>query len=1246
MGRQENPIDPGAGAVQGFAHELRELRREAGAVPYRELARAAGYSAATLAAAAAGKRLPSWEVTRAYVQACGGDVEGWRERWEDARAREREQEPEPSGPCPYPGLRRFDVADEPLFFGRGRLVARLVALVRARPVVAVVGVSGSGKSSLLRAGLVPALRAGGLGSPPAALRIITPGPRPARTHAARFEAAEGTGETIVLVDQFEELFTRCHDAGERERFLALLLGACAAGSRVRVVLAVRADFFGRCAEVRDLAEALRESTLLLPALAAEELREAVVRPAQAVAVVVERALTARLVREVAEEAGALPLLAHVLRETWRRRRGRTMTMSGYEAAGGLRGAVAQSAETFYRELPAERAALLRRLLLRLVVPGEGTPDTRRVASLAELHDVPAELIEDLARARLVVLDDEGVGLVHECLLTAWPRLRSWIEEDRARLRVHRLLSEAAADWAELGRDPGALYQGVRLAEAAETFPGPAQKGELSPLEAEFLAAGLSRAGRERRRLRQFLATVSIALVLALLTTGTALWQWDAARSAQNAAEHHQRVSLSRQLAAQSRGLLTEDPDLASLLAVRSHRTAPTAEARAALDAASAVPLRARLTGGEGDSLNESALSPDGRTVAVADFGGSVRLYAARNGQLLHTIDSPARHPEIAFLSAGRLVTGGSDGALRLWDTRSGRALAVFGHHRGPLAAVAADPAGQRLATAVLGEKTVRLWDTSGRRIRELRPVRASADTVALGTDGTLATGTLDGLPITVREHDASPTGAPPPPEPVRLWDSRTGRLKARLAHPAGVRALSFDRTGSRLLSCGVDGRARLWDTRKGKTLRALVPGAEILWSAVLSPDGRTVATAENSGTLRLWSVRTGTPHATLPGHSHEVGTLAFAADGTTLVSADGGGDARLWDVTRDAVAREIQTGNPDGLAGIALSPDGKLLATTSPETPPGLWEAGTGQRHDGYVLAEDETGSLAAAFAPTGGGLAIGTPEGLVRIHHPDSRTATEHALNGALPVESLAWDADGDTLAALAAQGPVTVWDMRSTLRRPVPATAPSAMALSPDGRTLALAETGTGTAQGARGSRVRLWDIDSGTWSRTMRGTTPRVTALAFAPDGRTLAATHEDGTTRIWDSASGTPRATLPGESGQAGTLAFTPDGTTLAVAGLDGALRLWDVADARERLVLTGGPGNVIALAFSPGGHTLASAGQDGNVLLWKVTLATPDRTAQALCKAVGRDLTPKESHRYLPNESVTRVCGYRNARGRR
>ncbi|WP_229914212.1 helix-turn-helix domain-containing protein [Streptomyces capitiformicae] len=387
-------MDPAGGPVQRFALELRKLRQDAGGLTYRALARRTSYTVSTLSRAAGGEQLPSLQVTMAYVQGCGGDLEEWERRW---RQEEEEVAAEAvdhdDAESPYQGLARFEPRDRSRFFGREELVADLLELVR-RSLTAVVGASGSGKSSLLRAGLIPALQtAASQDVRPAAIRIFTPGAHPARTHAEMFIPKDSDGDTVVVVDHFEEVFTLCADPAERAAFIDLLLSAREPGSRLRVVIAVRADFLERCAEYRGLTTALRKSTLLVGPMGPAELREAIVKPAAAAGLIVERALTSRLVEEVTDEPGGLPLLSHVLLETWRRRRGRSLTEAAYEAAGGLHGAIARTAEHTYAQLTPERAELARRVLLRLITPGEGAQDTRRPTDWSEL--VTTARAEDL-----------------------------------------------------------------------------------------------------------------------------------------------------------------------------------------------------------------------------------------------------------------------------------------------------------------------------------------------------------------------------------------------------------------------------------------------------------------------------------------------------------------------------------------------------------------------------------------------------------------------------------------------------------------------------------------------------------------------------------------------------------------------------------------------------------------------------------------------------------------------------------
>ncbi|MDX3571737.1 helix-turn-helix domain-containing protein, partial [Streptomyces sp. ID05-47C] len=360
MGRPERPLDPEAGPVQRLAHELRALRRAAGGPSYREMAREAGFSATTLSQAAAGERLPSLAVLQGYVRACGGDPGDWEPRWKEAETAVAVSGDGDDG-APYRGLARFEPGDRHLFFGRDRMIEELSRLVADHRLAVLFGASGSGKSSLLRAGMIPRIREeitrlGGT----AVLRVFTPGERPAQTYGRLLAPSAAAGPVgWVVVDQFEEVFTLCRDRAERARFIDLLLAARDPGNRLRVLLIVRADFYARCAEHRALADALSGAGMLLGPMTADELREAVVRPAQAAGLLVERELTARIVEDVLDQPGALPMLSHALLETWRRRKGRMLTLAGYEAAGGVRGAIAATADQVYDALSPARAETAR-----------------------------------------------------------------------------------------------------------------------------------------------------------------------------------------------------------------------------------------------------------------------------------------------------------------------------------------------------------------------------------------------------------------------------------------------------------------------------------------------------------------------------------------------------------------------------------------------------------------------------------------------------------------------------------------------------------------------------------------------------------------------------------------------------------------------------------------------------------------------------------------------------------------------
>ncbi len=930
VARKERPLDSGDTPELAFAAALRQLRERAGSPTYRVLAQRTHYSVTTLSSAAAGRVLPSLPVALAYVRACGGDVGEWERRWHESAGRLAADAVEP-GACgaeggqaaPYPGLAAFQKEDGERFFGREDLTDDLVRRLAGQRFLSVFGASGSGKSSLLRAGLLPRLAAGAATS---AVLLMTPGPHPLEECAIVLAAGAGStagevyaalaadpanlhrlvrqtlagrppdAEVVLVVDQFEEVFTLCRTEGERAAFVSALVTATEApNSRCRVVLGVRADFYAHCTRYARLLAPLAASQVALGPMTGEQLRQAIVQPAARAGLSVEGALVAALVAECHGRDGALPLLSHALLETWRRRRGNALTLAGYRAAGAMEGALARTAETFYSSLTPAQQRSARQLFLRLTSLGEGTEDTRRRLPYEELDrdaDVAA-VLEQAARARLLTLDDRHVDVSHEALIRCWPRLHGWLAEDRERLRRHRGLTEAARLWESLDRDPDVLYRGTRLAMVAEFAETSAHRGELTARERAFLDAGRAAEDLRRRALvrrsRRLRRLVALLAVAALTASGAAAY---ALRAHREITQQRNEI-LSRNVATEANALRDGQPALHTRLMMAAYQLSPTAEARDGLLGAVSTPLPGR-------------------------------------GKLVSSV---------AFTADGRGLAAGGDTDVELWDTPATGPPVRAGATRpaGPVTSVAFAPDGRTLAAGHF-DRTVRLWDvTDRRRPKPTATLTGHADVVfavAFSPDGrTLATGSYD--------------------HTVRLWDliARPPALRAVLSgHRLNVKAVAFSRDGRVLATGGDDRTVQLWNVarpREPVRLSVLSGHRNFVTSVTFGPGDRTLVSSSDDRTLRIWDVsRPARPTvlSTLAGHREVVIAAALSRDGRLLASGGYDGFARLWNVAdprRPASAGVL--GDGGALNAVALSPDGRFLLTGGADRAARLWP--TDPRH-------------------------------------------------------------------------------------------------------------------------------------------------------------------------------------------------------------------------------------------------------------------------------------------------------------
>ena len=1189
------------------------------------------------------------------------------------------------GKAPFKGLEYFDVCDSNLFFGREPLTGKMAQRLKdEKSLSVIIGASGSGKSSLVRAGLIPTIKNQ---NPNWIIHILTPTAHPLEAltieltresesvtatatladdlaknpHSLHYFLSRrvqhrGSSPHILLViDQFEELFTLCHDEFEREAFVDNLL-ACfnrtiTSGERkggedcnLMLVITLRADFYAHLAQYPELRDAVAREQEYIGPMSMDELHRAIEEPARTGYWEFEAGLVDLILRDIGEEPGALPLLSHALLETWQRRAGHMMTLKGYADAGGVHGAIAHTADSVFNSMSSSEQAIMRNILLRLTEFGEGTEDTRRRASFDELMsqagsaDDVRKVLNKLAEARLITLSEDTAEVAHEALIREWPQLREWLTQDREGIILHRHITEAAHEWTLLERDRGSLYQGARLAQANEWSA--LNPDALNAQERLFLDESnrqareeeivreeqRAREARLKQRVQRVLQVLAgVFLIAAIVSGGLAYW----ANSQRREALRQASIGLASQARLELEGT---SPERSVLLAKEALENYPyTWQAEKVLgEIVHEFRLRHIVTG-HTNTVTDIEWSPDGSKFATTSKDGILRIWDAETREALLEISVHLAFDagfwlgtsELAWSPDGKqIATAGLDKTAKVWDVASGKEIVTFTGHTDEVWGITWSADGKWIASTSK-DGTVRVWNAvTGDEKYSLAKNENLVRAVGWSPDGTLiATVGEDGI--------------------AQIWNADSGDEFVKLTgHTSRIWSAAWSPDGEQVATACDDRTVRIWDSKTGTELLDLRL-ASAVWDVAWSPDGKQLATTNATGYAQVWDVSTRKEVYTLQGRTPEQFNITWSPDGKLLGTTAGADfSARIWDAS---LATITLSGSQDAIGWVSWSPDGKRVSTTDNmgDYTTVIWNAVTG--NELLTLKGHTIQAQDAFWSPDGLKIVTTGWDGLAKVW--DTNTGEElvtfsgHVgdppgkFTGRLSVGGGGWSPDGTRIMTHSGSGFLRIWDANTGEEYLVIQTTKDvapAERWSPDGTRI-----GSCAIPGI----LQIWDATTGepiiggfihnTKNETHGSNVDWCMIGGWSPNGTKYLTTSAAGNgATIWDTKTGEKILVFTGHTGGLGFPAWSPNGQRVATGDFNGEIKIWDNESGVELLSFKSPIGLVLfQLAWSPDGNYLTGANDSNAIDLYRVWQTTKDLLAYTIDCCVVRELTPEERQQF-------------------